>query len=151
MVWRNGGWGGTKICPACNGSGLLDSIHVCPTCNGTKIVRNKFNNVKTIYNGIRYDSKREAEKAMELDMLKNGGEVLEWTPHPRYLLIPRYLNSEGKIVRPCYYIPDFWVKYASGAEAVIDIKGFETPEFKLKKKMFNYRYKDKNIELVIEK
>jgi len=150
MGW-NPNWGRTSNCSFCNGTGMADSVNTCPHCKGTGIVRNKFNNKKTIYNGIKYDSKREAEKAMELDMLKNGGEVLDWTPHPRYLLIPRYLNKDGKVVRPCYYIPDFWVKYKSGAEAVIDIKGFETPEFKLKAKMFNYRYREKNLEFVIEK
>lgn len=149
-MWH-GRFGGFKVCPACNGSGMQDSITICPNCNGTKYIRNKYNNQKTIYNGIRYDSKREAEKAQELDMLKQSGEVIDWTAHPRYLLIPRYINRDGKIVRPTHYIPDFWVKYRDGGEVVIDIKGFQTPEFKLKMKMFNYRYKDKNLELVIER
>lgn len=149
-MWRNG-FGGFRTCPGCNGTGMQDSIHACPQCNGTKYIRNKYNNTKTIYNGHKYDSKREAEKAQELDLMKQAGEVIDWTPHPRYLLIPRYRNKDGKIVRPICYIPDFWVKYPDGSEVVIDIKGFQTPEFKLKKKMFDYRYKDAPLELVIEK
>lgn len=152
MGWNpNWGKGRSVPCSECNGTGMEDTIHICTKCKGVGSIRNKFNNTKTVYNGNKYDSKREAEKAMELDMLKNNGDVLEWTPHPKYLIIPRYLMKNGKVARPAYYIPDFWVKYADGTEVIIDIKGFITPEFKLKKKMWEYRYRETNLELIIEK
>lgn len=143
-------WGGVTACPSCNGSGMVETT-ICPQCGGKRFIRNKFNNTKTVYNGIKYDSKREAAKAAELDMLKQGGEVLEWLPHPKYIILPRWRDKGGKVARASYYIPDFWVKYSDGSEVVIDIKGFQTPEFKLKAKMWRYRYRETNLELIIEK
>ena len=35
----------------------------------------KYHNVKTAYRGRIYDSKREAQRAAELDMLVKGGEI----------------------------------------------------------------------------
>ena len=151
MSYNVFGWSGVNVCPNCGGTGTLDGVTICPNCNGKKFIRNKFNNTRTEYNGIKYDSKKEAAKAAELDLLKQGGEVLEWLPHPRYILQPRYRDKNGVVVRAIYYIPDFWVKYSDGKEVVIDIKGFQTQEFKLKAKMWRYRYRETGMELIIEK
>jgi hypothetical protein len=39
---------------------------------------NKFNAKKTEYNGLRYDSKLEVEKAMELDWMLKAKEIKSW-------------------------------------------------------------------------
>lgn len=109
---------------------------------------NKYNNKKTEYNGELYSSKREAEKAMELDIMKKSGEVKSWTPHPKYLLIKRFIKN-GKIYRPTHYIADFYVEYYDGRIEVIDIKGFRTEGFNIKCKLFNSLYPD--LKLVLEK
>ena len=41
---------------------------------------NKYKNQKQEYNGRRYDSKFESQKAYELDMLVRAKEIKSWTP-----------------------------------------------------------------------
>jgi hypothetical protein len=110
--------------------------------------KNKYNANRTEYNGVMYASKREATKAQELDLLKKAGEVLEWVPHPIYYVLPRFYKFKKKY-QGIKYIPDFWIKWKDGREELIDIKGFATPLFKIKEKMFNYRFPD--LKLTIEK
>lgn len=109
--------------------------------------RNKYNNTKVEYNGVVYASKKEAEKAMEITMLHKAGEIIDWKPHPAYIVIPRF-TKDGKIYRPTRYIADFWVKWKDGREEIIDIKGFPTEAFKIKAKLFNSRYP--KLKLIIE-
>ena len=47
------------------------------------------------------------------------------------------------------YISDFDVIYTDGHREIIDIKGLETPEFRLKLKLFKYKYPELNIRLLI--
>src|SRR5262245_44804401 len=94
--------------------------------------RNKFGAVKTVYGGLRYDSKREAEVARELDMLR-----LAQDPHERVYKIERQfrirIEVNGKPV--CEYRADFFVVYADGRKELIEVKGFWTPESRLKRKL----------------
>ena len=53
-------------------------------------------------------------------------------------LQPRF-KKEGKTYRPITYIADF-VVYYEDKTYVIDTKGAETTEFKLKKKLFEYKF-----------
>lgn len=40
--------------------------------------RLKYGNIKTEYKGGTFDSKKEARKAQELDLLVKSGELLNW-------------------------------------------------------------------------
>lgn len=142
----NNGFARKQLCHVCKGVGMLSGVH-CQVCKGTGITYNKYNAQKTVYNGVTYASKKEANKAAELDYLKNAGEVLEWRGQPRYVVSPRFIKF-GKIYRPIIYIPDFWVKYKDERIEVIDTKGRQTAEFKIKAKLFNLKYPD--LKLVIE-
>ncbi|SDG73740.1 Protein of unknown function [Aneurinibacillus thermoaerophilus] len=105
------------------------------------MAKNKYNARKVVVDGITFDSKIEAQYYLYLKELKEKGEVLEFQLQPQYLLQGEYINSEGKKIRPIYYIADFLVTYKDGTQEVIDIKGKPTPEAKLKKKLFEYKYK----------
>lgn len=111
----------------------------------------KYGNIKTEYNGVKYDSKKEAEFAMTLDFSKKATKpsdrVVEWTAQVPYQVV---LNG----VKICKYIADFKVKYADGREVVYDVKPFDqrtqnfrgTDVFKLKKKLVEAQY---GIEIVL--
>ena len=86
--------------------------------------RNKYKAIKQKFNGRTYHSKKEAAYAAELEWRLKAGEIAEYIPqHPLRL----YVN-EKKI---CNYFIDFKVIYPDGSVELIEVKGFETPRFKL--------------------
>lgn len=111
----------------------------------------KYGNIKSEYNGRKYDSKKEAEFAMSLDFskkaVKDSDRVIEWTPQVPFQVI---LNG----VKICKYIADFKVKYADGREVIYDVKPFDvrsnkfrgTDVFNLKKKLVEAQF---GIEIVL--
>lgn len=108
----------------------------------------KYNNKKTEIDGIKFDSKREADRYCELVRLKQLGAVREFTLQPRFELIPKF-EQFGVKHRATTYVADFDVIWLSGEREVIDVKGFPTEVFKLKEKMFRHAYP--NLKLTIEK
>lgn len=99
----------------------------------------KYGNKKVTVHGINFDSKMEAEYYLYLLELQARGEVKDIELQPKYLLQPAF-KKNGKSIRKIEYIPDFKVTYIDGSTDVIDVKGMETSDFKLKKKMFQYKY-----------
>lgn len=99
--------------------------------------KHKYNAKPTEYNGIRYDSKREAAYAKSLDTLKEAGEVIQWLRQ-----IPFYLPGGVR------YVCDFLVFYTDGRAEFIDVKGMETPQFKQKKKQVEAIYSPITIKVV---
>ena len=91
--------------------------------------RSKYGNTKTEYGGRVYDSRLEAAAAARLDLMQLGGLVLEWEPQPTFDL--------GAGIT---YRADFWVRYATGAPRVIDMKGVQTDVFKLKRRLYEHLY-----------
>ena len=89
----------------------------------------KYGNRRAEYAGREYDSGLEAQCAAQLDLMKVGGLVLDWEPQVRFDL--------GNGIT---YRADFVVQYAKGQPRTIDAKGVQTPEFKLKRKLFEPLY-----------
>ncbi len=102
---------------------------------GTKKKENKYRNIKTIYNGVTYDSKFEAEFAQKLDLWKRFGQIKDWKRQ-----VPFELKVEGEKI--CKYVIDFCIIHFNGKEEYIEIKGKETAAFRLKKKLFLQTHKD---------
>ena len=94
--------------------------------------RPKYGNKKTVVNGIKFDSKWEAERYLYIKSLERAGRVKDLELQVRFNLIV----NDQKI---CAYIADFRYKRedkdGEWQEIVEDAKGVETPEFKLKKKL----------------
>ena len=111
---------------------------------------NKYNNKKTIIDGIKFDSEMESHYYIYLKQLKEIGEVVDFVLQPTYLLQEGF-NLNGKRIRPITYKADFKVIYKDGHEEVIDVKGKLTEEFKIKRKMLLYRYRDINFKCVQER
>lgn len=99
---------------------------------------NKYKNVKTIIDGIKFDSKAEARRYTELKLLEKVGEISNLKLQPKFILQHSF-KHEGKTVRAITYVADF--QYTeNGKEIVEDVKGVETAVFKIKKKMFIKAY-----------
>lgn len=105
----------------------------------------KYHAVKTEYKGIVYDSKWEAQKAYELDVLQRAGKIEDLHRQVRFILQEAYVNNKGEKIRPISYIADF-VFYDVKKQKMIamDTKSpaTRTAEYRIKKKLFEYRYKD---------
>ena len=95
--------------------------------------RNKFGAVKTEIDGIKFASKREANRYIELTLLKRKG-------HIKYLelQVPFVITING--VKICKYLADFTYTDDKGIYHVEDVKGMRTPIYKLKKKMVEASY-----------
>lgn len=103
-------------------------------------MRSKFNAKKTVVDGITFDSRKEAKRYVELRDLERAGKIQCLRRQVRYELIPAF-NVGGKHYRPTSYVADFvYTDTATGEEIVEDVKGVLTDVYRLKSKMFAYRY-----------
>lgn len=101
---------------------------------------NKFNAKKTVVDGIKFDSKAEARRYKALKEMERSGEIESLVLQPEYELQPHYRSpGTGKTVRAIKYRADFQYK-ENGKTVVEDVKGKKTDVYKLKKKLFEYRY-----------
>ncbi len=95
-------------------------------------MRNKYGAKKTIVDGIKFDSKKEARRYNALVMLEKAGAIQNLELQPRYDLI---ING-----KKCgFYKADF--RYTEKGKTVVeDVKGMKTPVYNLKKKLIKAIY-----------
>lgn len=100
----------------------------------------KYNAKKTVVDGIKFDSKKEAERYKELKALEHVGKIERLELQPRFTLMDGF-RYEGKAVRKIEYVADFLYRDLSTLEFVVeDVKGVKTDVYKLKKKLFLKHY-----------
>jgi len=92
-------------------------------------LRHKFNAVRTEYDGIKFDSKKEAAYYMFLKTKKKAGLVLFWLRQ-----VPFHLP--GGVTYRC----DFEVFMTDGTVEFIDVKGMRTPQYIQKRKQVEALY-----------
>lgn len=99
--------------------------------------RLKYGNIPTEYRGVKYDSKREAAYARDLDFLlhEKNGKLKEWQ---RQVVVDLVVNER----RVCKIIVDFLEIYHDGHERYVEIKGTETKDWKLKWALFDALHPD---------
>lgn len=104
---------------------------------------NKYNarKVKT-EDGQIFDSKREYEYYLEYLKLEKLGEIFNLRRQVKFNLIPKTDKY-----REMNYIADFVYTDKDGYDHIIDVKGMILPEFKMKQKIFYWKY-NKDIEIV---
>lgn len=106
-----------------------------------KYKSSKYKAKKTVIDGIVFDSKLEAEYYVYLKMLKKLGKIQGFDRQMKYELIPSYKQTDtNKTIRGVSYVVDFVVYYNDNTVAYIDTKGYETADFKIKKKLFETKY-----------
>ena len=109
-----------------------------------KKYRTKYGNRKTVIDGIKFDSEKEAEYYSYLKLLERAGEISDIVLQPRFELIPPF-EKGGQKFRGLYYVADFQFEKAEEI-VVVDVKGYKTDVYKLKHKLFEYLYPDLTIE-----
>lgn len=99
--------------------------------------RNKYNAKPTVVDNIRFASKAEANYYMQLKLRKKAGEIV-------FFLMQQPFHLPGGVK----YIVDFAEFHADNTVHFVDVKGIETKEFKIKKKLVEYLYP---VEIEIKK
>lgn len=122
---------------------LVESFELPTVADEKDNPNKKYGAKKCTINGFRFDSVMEGRYYVYLLHLAEEGLVKSFERQVTYILQEKYRDRfSGKVVAAIKYIADFVLEMPDGAQVVIDVKGKETPEFKLKQKMFGYRYPD---------
>lgn len=113
----------------------------------------KYGAAKTIVDGITFDSRKEANRYLELSMLEQAGCIEDLRRQVKFVLIPTQREEDtvgkrggikpGKVLeKECAYIADFVYRDADGHTVVEDVKGYRGGEayavFKIKRKLMLY-------------
>lgn len=114
-------------------------------------MKNKYYAKKTMFNGIEFDSRKEARRYQELLLLERAGAIRDLRMQVEFELIPAQYEAyerygkkgqeltPGKrlIERACTYIADFVYK-EDGKTIVEDTKGIKTKDYIIKRKLMLY-------------
>lgn len=96
---------------------------------------------------ILFDSIQEAEYYKLLLERQAKGEIRELEPHPTFVIQPPF-EYFGKKVNGLEYTPDFmYFDIAKNRYVAIEVKGFPTPEFEIRLKL--WKYQNQNIEIMV--
>lgn len=99
---------------------------------------NKFGNKKTTFQGLTYDSGKEAQYAQTLELLKRAKQIKDYQRQIKFSL--DWGGEKRKHI--CNYIADFVVTLPNGNKEIHEVKGFATEIFRLKWKMVEAQYGD---------
>ena len=100
----------------------------------------KYHSKKTVVDGITFDSQKESKRYIVLKQLERQGTIKGLKLQPRFELLPSF-KKNGKTYRKCEYVADFsYFNVATGEHIVEDVKGLKTEVYKLKRKIFEYKY-----------
>jgi len=91
----------------------------------------KYGNIKTVVDGIVFDSKKEAKRYGELKLLEKAGKIYLLVLQPEYIIAaPCVINGRKMAARK--YRADFSY-IQDGKEVTEDCKGMKTDMYKLKR------------------
>lgn len=99
---------------------------------------NKYKNKKNIYDGIKFDSEQERNHYIYLKFLEQQGDIHDLKRQVRFELQPSF-KHHGKTIRAITYVADFTFYDLDGNYHIIDVKGFKTDVYLLKKKMMQFK------------
>lgn len=93
----------------------------------------KYGNCSCTVDGIRFDSRREADYYGQLKIEQRAGLILNFERQVTF-----ELAVNGKKI--CAHRVDFLVHYRGGRREVREVKGFATAEWDIKRKLFEAIY-----------
>lgn len=100
--------------------------------------RSKYGAKPTVVDGITFASALEARRWVVLRQRQRLGLIRDLERQPRFPLI-----VEGALVTT--YVADFRYRDAAGRTVIEDAKGYKTPAYKIKKRLFEAL--NKNLEI----
>ena len=107
---------------------------------------NKYKNTKIVIDNIKFDSVLEANRYQELKLLQRAKQISNLRLQVPFLLQEGF-KKNGKTHRKIEYIADF-VYEENGQTIVEDTKGMKTETFKIKQKLFEYKYPKLSIKII---
>jgi hypothetical protein len=109
----------------------------------------KYGNKKVQIDMYVFDSELEAKRYKQLALLEKAGEISNLQLQVPFLLQESF-RKNGKTYRKIEYIADF-VYEENGQTIVEDTKGIKTDVFKIKQKLFEYKYPDLSLKIIERK
>lgn len=112
--------------------------------------KNKYHNSKAMAGSLLFDSKREARRHTQLQLLQAAGAIRDLQRQVKFVLIPAQREpdtigpkggrKQGKLLeRECAYIADFvYTDCETGETVVEDTKGVRTKDYVIKRKLMLY-------------
>lgn len=100
----------------------------------------KYKNKKVVYYGIKFDSSKEGNYYLKLKIMQDSGLIRDLELQKKFIL-QKGFTLNGKKRREISYIADFYYfDIKQDKWVVVDVKGFKTDVYKLKKKLFESKY-----------
>lgn len=113
--------------------------------------QSKYKNKKILIDGIEFDSRLEANRYFQLKILEKAKEIKDLRRQVKFELQESY-KKNNKRIQAINYVADFvYYDFRKNKTIVEDTKGFKTEIYKLKKKIFEYKYKDLEIIEITKK
>lgn len=100
------------------------------------MLKHKFRAIPTELDGIKFASRKEAKRYIELRLLEKSGELLFFLRQ-----VPFHLPANVK------YVCDFLCFWKDETVTIEDVKGIKTPLYILKKKQVEATYPVKIMEV----
>lgn len=102
----------------------------------------KYRNQPVVVDGIRFASKAEARRYGELKLLERAGKIARLQCQPQF---PIKIN--GALI--CTYVGDFaYYRISNDINVVEDVKGVETPVFRIKRKLVEAMFPNIVIDVI---
>lgn len=100
----------------------------------------KYNNQKVEFKGETFDSIKERDYYILLLDREKRGEICYINRQYRIEIQPAFTDKQGNKIKAITYLADFYY-YDKTVKAwrVIDVKGYKTEVYKLKKKLLAYK------------
>lgn len=103
----------------------------------------KYRSRKTVVDGAKFDSQKEANRYCELKILEKAGLIKGLERQKKFVLIPAHMEGKKIIERECSYVADF-VYLQNGDIVVEDVKGYKGggayQVFTIKRKLMLEKY-----------
>ena len=108
--------------------------------------QNKYSNNKVQIGRYVFDSTLEGKRYKQLALMEKAGTIKNLRLQVPFLLQDSF-KKNGKTYKAIKYIADF-VYEENGKVIIEDTKGIKTDVFKIKQKMFEYKYPELTIKIV---
>ena len=101
--------------------------------------RSKYNNRKADFRGESFDSEKERDYYILLLDREKRGEITDIQRQVAITIQQAFETPSGEKYRAITYKADFVYKDITGQVHIVDVKGYKTEVYKLKKKLLAFR------------
>ena len=107
----------------------------------TKPKKSKFNNIKVVIDGIKFDSIGEGQRYEQLKRFERNRLIRDLRLQEVYILTPTMKKEDGTTIKRKTYKADFvYFNVIKGCEVVEDFKGRKTQVYKDKAKDMKHKH-----------